>query len=122
LRSFGYDEQLISLKVWMEGGSCKLIKNVVFGHLFRNSKDVPYPPINMDYTFNALYIAELFLSLEDKISVFHLIREKSGNRMFESIMDIFEQNKRNIISQKKYYQTIFTRNIEFVKDKNKLAR
>lgn len=122
LRSFGYDEQLISIKVWMEGGSCKLIKEITFGHLFRNSEDVPYPPINVDYTFNALYIAELFLSPIDKIAVFHSIREKCGNHLFNEIMNIFKQDKEDILSQKKYYQSIFKRNIEFVKEKNKLAR
>lgn len=37
LRSYGLDEQLISLKVWLDGGKCRLIKDVTFGHIFREA-------------------------------------------------------------------------------------
>lgn len=70
LRSYGCDEQLISMKTILEGGSCKIIKNIVFGHIFRILKEVPYKIDSVDYIFNQLYIIELFYPREDKINFF----------------------------------------------------
>lgn len=42
LRSYGLDEQLLSMKTYMEGGECRVIKNICFSHRFRQSEEVPY--------------------------------------------------------------------------------
>ena len=52
LKSYGLDEQLISIKVWLEGGKCKLLKNIAFGHIFRTIENVPYPVEAIDYIYN----------------------------------------------------------------------
>lgn len=59
LRSYGRDEELISLKVWLEGGSCKLIKDISMGHVYRPS--MPYEFFPTDMVYNILYISELFM-------------------------------------------------------------
>ncbi len=59
LRSYGRDEELISLKVWLEGGRCRLLKEVAIGHIYRTS--MPYEYLSIDMIYNLLYIAELFL-------------------------------------------------------------
>lgn len=36
LRFYSCDEQYISIKAWMDGGGCRLLNNIVIGHLFRD--------------------------------------------------------------------------------------
>lgn len=61
LKSYGYDEQLISLKSWLYGEGCSLIKTISFGHMFRDKTDVPYSLSELDYTYNKLLLICLFL-------------------------------------------------------------
>jgi glycosyltransferase involved in cell wall biosynthesis len=49
LKSYGYDEQLISLKVWLDHGKCKVVKNLKFGHIFRDKELVPYEISDRDF-------------------------------------------------------------------------
>lgn len=47
LRFYSCDEQYISIKTWMEGGRCRLIKNIEIGHLFRTT--APYEIKQSDF-------------------------------------------------------------------------
>ncbi|MEG1545065.1 MAG: glycosyltransferase, partial [Tannerellaceae bacterium] len=57
LRDFGSDEALISLKVWLEGGRCLLLKDIAIGHIYR--KEAPYLILQEKTIYNNLYIANL---------------------------------------------------------------
>lgn len=59
LKIYGLDEQLISMKAWLEGGSCKLLKELVVEHLYR--KSFPYVMDNYYLIYNSLLLTELFL-------------------------------------------------------------
>lgn len=59
LRYYGSSETFMSLKTWLEGGSCKVIKSVTIGHLFRQS--FPYRSYMTDSIYNKLFIAEMLL-------------------------------------------------------------
>ena len=59
LLSYGNDEVLISLKVWLEGGVCKLLRDVEIGHIYR--KVSPYPHISETRIYNRLFISHLLL-------------------------------------------------------------
>lgn len=59
LRYYGEDEAFLSLKVWLEGGKCKLINNVTIAHKFR--KQQPYPTTNIDSIYNKLVISHLLM-------------------------------------------------------------
>lgn len=62
LQQYGMDEQFISYKVWMEGGSCKLIKSLKVGHLYR--KKFPYHMTDNYVEINRLFLTELLLDGE----------------------------------------------------------
>jgi glycosyltransferase involved in cell wall biosynthesis len=72
LRYYGSDEAYISLKSWMSGGSCKLIKPVEIGHIFRNT--APYPTKFSDISYNKLLIAELLFDEKNKKRTFELLK------------------------------------------------
>lgn len=59
LKYYGSDEPYISLKVWMEGGQCTLLKDVVVGHIYRKSS--PFKRYTDEEIYNRLLIANLLL-------------------------------------------------------------
>lgn len=58
LRSYGLDEQYISLKVWLSGGRCLLLRHTPLAHIYRCDSQVPYQSPSPDYHFNILLIIE----------------------------------------------------------------
>lgn len=64
LDQYGCDEQLISLKAWMSGGRCLLLKNCVLGHIYRNR--MPYIIGNNTMLRNSLFISESLFSLKER--------------------------------------------------------
>ena len=65
LRQYGCDEQLMSLKVWLEGGSCLLLKRVVLGHIYR--KRMPYEVNWYVPIFNNLLVTETLFPLRERV-------------------------------------------------------
>lgn len=115
LMYYGLDEQFISLKVWLEGGRCRLIKGITFGHLFRTIEKVPYPMESNDYLYNKLYTIELLLgNIPQSIELLKNNRKEIGIEKFIIIVESLLNKKNNIIEEKNYYKNIFTRNIDFI--------
>lgn len=82
LRYYGSDEAYISLKAWMSGGSCKLIKSVEIGHIFRDV--APYLTKFSDIFYNKLLIAELLLTEKDKKRIFESLKKISYEQFGKS--------------------------------------
>lgn len=114
LRSYGYDEQLISMKTMLEGGKCKLIKTIVFGHLFRTLKDVPYRIDTVDYVFNQLYIIELFYPKNKKIAFFRWIKNQCEEKVFNQAVNEIIKIQAEIYNERVYYEQIFIKDFHFL--------
>lgn len=54
---YGSDEAFISTKVWLEGGRCILLKNVIAGHIYR--KKSPFQRFTEAECYNKLLIAHI---------------------------------------------------------------
>lgn len=65
LRQYGCDEQLMSLKTWLEGGECVLLKDVILGHIYR--KRMPYEVSWPVPIFNNLLVTETLFPLRERI-------------------------------------------------------
>lgn len=83
LRYYGSDEAYISLKAWMTGGSCKLIKSVEIGHIFRDV--APYPTKFADICYNKLLIAELLFNKEEKEKTSQLLKKVLPDQFYKSM-------------------------------------
>lgn len=118
LRGYGFDEQFISIKVALEGGCCKIIKNVIFGHIFRVFKDVPYVINLKDVIFNQLYLMELLYPINLKATIFHNVRRLSDIEHFTQAIEEIEKIRVQIAFLKQYYKNIFTRDFDYVLDIN----
>lgn len=116
LRSYGSDEPLISMKVWLEGGRCRLIPNLPVGHLYR--KQFPYTNPSADTLFNVVYITELFLGYSLRESVFRHIHRKFP-ALAENAFREMDLIRDEIEEQKRYYASIFTRDIDSVVEMNR---
>lgn len=116
LRSYGYDEQLISIKVWLEGGKCRLLKNIESGHIYRTT--MPYETDSTDVVYNKLLIAELFFDYERKYNVFKNTQTTTNKEIFQSAMELLKKYNKDIAIQKNYNREIYTREISFDIDYN----
>lgn len=102
---YGMDEQLISLKAWLEGGSCKLLKDVVIEHLYR--KSFPYPMGYFHEVYNRLYLSELLLPTELKDSFMNKIIQASPKKMAMRAMEDLIAKEDWMKERQQYYKSLF---------------
>ncbi len=118
LFEYGLDEQMISTKVWLNGGSCKLIKKLEVGHIYRTS--FPYIVSSGTCVFNRLLLTELLLPELYKNKFKNQIIAEFGVEFYlRSIkkINIFDQI---IINQRNYFSDKFVVDFESLIEKNKL--
>jgi len=116
LKYYGTDELYISLKVWLEGGSCKLLKDIVIGHIYR--KVAPFPMYAKFRLYNRLLIIELFIPEIYKKELISQVRRFHYDFLSESLLILYE-NRETVKRLKDYYQQIFTRDYSFYEILNK---
>lgn len=115
LKSYGLDEQLISIKVWLDGGRCRLLKDVTFGHIFRVVVPVPYEIRPKDFLKNVLFVAELFFGFDMKLNLLRKYREERGSLFVTEIINEQVENERDyILSRKHHYRERFPNSIEYL--------
>lgn len=117
LKYYGSDEPYISMKVWMEGGSCKLLKDVVIGHIYRGSTFPPYDTQMKYRVYNKLFIAELFFPDGLKKELFSKARFYFPQQ-FSEVMYMLYDNRELISQAQSYYDKIFTRDLEYFLELN----
>ena len=113
LKSYGSDEAYISLKVWLEGGRCRLLKNVIIGHIYRTSS--PFVHESVDEIYNNLFIAYLLLPRSLRCMSFATALKKDRDK-YKIAHSFIDNEQKNINNLKKYYLGIFTRDFAFVLD------
>jgi len=102
LKIWGSTEAYLSIKIWMAGGSCKLLKSVEVGHIFKKKKHFTLPPHFSLY--NKLFILKTLCPppLEAKIKSWI-----PYSKHLEFAEMLLEQNEENINSFKQYYSETF---------------
>lgn len=90
LDGYGFDEQVMSMRVWKNRGKCVLVKDVCFGHYYRNTSDVPYEIDKINYTQNRVLSSRIFFSIMDlcELSEIHNLRD-----YFISIKEFYSLNQ-----------------------------
>ncbi len=123
LKSYGMDEQFISIKVWLEGGCCKLIKSITFGHIFRLKEQVPYESRPIEFLYNQFLLVELFFKeLPEVIKFMRTIKRKCGKELFNDALNDFLLSKKDILNKKVYLEKISNRKINYLCDANEKIR
>lgn len=114
---YGCDETYLSIKVWLEGGTCDLLKDIVVGHIYRSK--FPYIILDIDIIYNKLFIAETLLPpfLRYKI---HYYFKSHNKKLYSIAYDRIEKNSDQIRNLKNYYISIRKENIETILKMNRL--
>ncbi|MDR2036506.1 MAG: glycosyltransferase [Bacteroidales bacterium] len=108
LRTYGCDEAYLSLKTWLEGGVCLLMKDIKVGHIFRQK--APYEIITQDFIYNKLLIAETVFPIANKTKIFSELHRSNPDVCDKAMMMLYE-NRQLVSDLKNYYRQIFTRDI-----------
>lgn len=123
LKYYGMDEQFISIKVWLEGGQCKLIKEVTFGHIFRQQEQVPYESKPIEFFYNQFLLVELFFkNIHEVLGFLRTTKRKYGKELFNNILEEFLLSKKDILKKKEYFEKISSRKITYLYDTNENFR
>ncbi len=105
LSQYGNDEAYLSIKVWLQGGRCVLLKNVVIGHLYRNK-----PPYNVDFKyrmFNRIFLSEVLLPYSEKKRIYSILKYTCNTDLYSSVLLLLHHKNGNIKKQRNYYDKIF---------------
>ena len=111
LISYGSDEAYMSLKVWLSGGHCKLLEDIIVGHIYR--KVAPYPIMSLHTTYNKMLIAETLLPAKYKKQIFQTFKQ-SNNKIYIEAYNLLNKNIDDIEKLKSYYKQIFVKDFVFI--------
>jgi len=108
LQKYGIDEQFISLKVWMSGGKCELIKDVVFGHIYRNI--APYEIKSIDIIYNKLLTARILFPVE-YIDAYEELLKRECHAEYDITIKMIEESENFIRKERSYFNTMLRKSI-----------
>jgi glycosyltransferase involved in cell wall biosynthesis len=91
LIGYGMDEEMIALKVRRSGGRCRLIKDLVAGHIYRSR--FPYAVTNEFILHNQILIADTLLEGEERTIALERLKAKHGER-FDRIYNSVKLNNK----------------------------
>lgn len=109
LEEYGMEEQYISLKVWLEGGRCRLLNDVYVGHIYRSQ--APYQKDNIAFIYNKLIISDLLLPWDLNANVIGMLYQKNPLD-FVKAYHKFLCKKKLRKKLKIHYQNIFERKFD----------
>lgn len=112
LKVYGLDEQFISLKTWMEGGRCRLLKDLEVEHLYR--KSFPYEMTYYHQVYNQLLLSELLLpeNLREKFQ--DRVIETAPRKMVIEVMEELLKQEAWVDERRAYYQSLFIHPFDFI--------
>ena len=109
LKHYGSEEAFISLKAWLEGGRCRLIKNVIIGHLFRDV--FPYSIDMKKIIYNKIIVSKLLLP-EELSNQIHSALKKSNYEDYANAKRTYSENLNEIQIIDRYLKCILTYDYE----------
>lgn len=91
LLSWGQDETLLSLKTWLAGSKVYLIKDMLFGHVYRKKR--PYNAVAIEMNSNYIYCNYLFARdfLEYR-QLNYMYETHLGHNWFMKAYDVFKEH------------------------------
>ncbi len=111
LKLYGFEEPYISMKAWLEGGRCQLIKDVEVGHIYRDR--FPYRVAPAEPIFNRMRIASVLLPEDLKNRVFESCRVQN-EAVFRNVMDQLDKDSEKLAELREYYKVINNRDLSFI--------
>ena len=104
LMHYGSEETYLSLKAWMEGGGCRLLPDVVFGHIYRAAP--PYRIVTAQMHYNTFVISSTLFPTSLRCWA-NSVAYSTNPAIYPDIMFWLYMNKQRISDLKKYYKRNF---------------
>lgn len=111
LLCYGNEEEYISMKVWLEGGRCRLLKDVIIGHIYR--KHAVYQVDAVCVYYNKMLIAELLLPSDVKQQVFKGLQMQNEG-MYTKAFRLLIENREFIREMRDYYHSICKNDFDLI--------
>lgn len=113
LKEYGADEQFLSVKCWLEGGSVKMINTVKIGHWFRDKH-----PYNVNFNnsiYNKVFVVETCAKDKDK----YLKNFINKGATDLTCLPLYKENLEYMkIFRNHFLNKVFTRDFEFIEKMN----
>lgn len=107
LRGWGAEEPFLSLKTWLAGGRCRLLRTVEIGHRFRER--APYRTPVAHLVYNKIFICRTVLPQElGERLILRLPRDAA----FDEAMRMIDENAEYVRECRGYYRSLFTTTLE----------
>lgn len=107
---YGVDEQLLSAKVWSEGGRCLLVRDWEVGHVYR--QQAPYKMEQMELFYNKLFMLELLFPYDMKKDFFAYARI-ANKAIYTEAYNLLKKRYAALKAQRKYLSSIFEKDISY---------
>lgn len=117
LITFGCEEAYLSIKAWLQGGGCRLVEDVVVGHLYKDTSS--YSALSAKLIYNHLAIAETLFPVSLKNRTFALAEEKNTNN-YNNALVLLQAYSEQLNELKQYYHTnLCGHDFEFIRKINR---
>ncbi|MCE5177632.1 MAG: glycosyltransferase [Porphyromonadaceae bacterium] len=100
---YGSDEPFLSMKVWLSGGKCKLLRDIAIGHIYR--ENAPYNHNSLSRVYNRLLIAFLLFPPSLKKKTFSLENFKDPSIFYQANHLLLKNIDANIL-KREYFSSI----------------
>lgn len=112
LIAWGSEEPCLSIKTWLMGGEVRLNKDVIIGHMFRDT--APYRTFIKEIIYNKIRMAKTLLP-EELGRV--LISKLPQNKEFFEACELIRRDNQTIKEYKNFYNYMFVKDIYWLCDK-----
>ncbi len=104
LMHYGGEEPYISIKAWLEGGGCRLISDVVIGHLYRER--APYVLVGLPNLYNYFAIIKTLFPVSEQGPALTSFLQRNP-KLFKRLQTIYPVYQREIDKLRQYYERSF---------------
>ncbi len=116
---YGGEEPYISMKAWMEGGGCRLVEDVVIGHIYRDI--APYTLVNMPFQFNLFTIIETLLPMSERCTAL-AVSASMDAKLYKRASCLREVHRKEMDYLRNYYLTLNKHHFDFIKNINRIVK
>lgn len=116
LQQYGGEEAFAGMKAWMMGGSCRLIRDVTIGHIYRSIQERPWQNNSSCYLFNRMMLVATLMPEQDLDAYFAQFSDAAG---YKNAVEIFREQEGFIQNLRHYLQDNKLYDAEYFLDINK---
>ena len=101
---YGCEEQYLSVKAWLEGGGCRLIDNVIIGHIYRD--DAPYRRVFAPIVYNYVVVVKTLFPTSERGWALAAI-QKNYPKAYEPLNVLSTLNMSQLAELRRYFEQTF---------------